>query len=372
MKREFEYTHAKFIYTKDELGYQEVLEHFKDAKKIAILTYNISEKKTNLLDIIKNLNHDVEISLFTNIPNRWETYFNEKYRELASKKINIYLTKLSAERLGKRVSVFFNFQNHGKIIATDKMVYVGSSNFSEESSNNIEFGSIIYDENLSKYLFEELIPEIQKDSIPYYDYNYLPLLLEAEMAMTAFDALKNELHDQIFILHDDIDGEWWSYNTISDELSLNTCSSIIKLARNLYSITSDIYDAINSLTNGSEDKLDVVEEMREELHSIYNGIEDILETSEVYELASFEINTRINELLQTDYAMEAYEENLENCIEKASDTAILELLDLANIAEENLKLSHQYLNEFLNKYDELLSYFKKFQLVKQNSDIDNT
>lgn len=372
MKREFEYSHAKFIYTKNELGYQEVLDHFGSAEKIAILTYNISERKTNLLDIIKNLNHDVEISLFTNIPNRWETYFNEKYRELASKKINIYLTKLSAERLGERVSVFFNFQNHGKIIATDKMVYVGSSNFSDESSNNIEFGSIIYDENLSKYLFEELIPEIQNDSIPYYDYNYLPLLLEAEMAMTAFDALKNELHDQIFILHDDIDGEWWSYNTISDELSLNTCSSIIKMARNLYSITSDIYDAINSLTNGSEEKLDVVEEMREELHSIYNEIEDILETSEVYDLASFEINTRINELLQIDYAMEAYEENLENCIEKASDTAMLELLDLANIAEENLKLSHQYLNELLNKYDELLSYFKKFQLVKRNSDIDNT
>ena len=75
--------------------------------------------------------------------------------------------------------------------------------------------------------------------------------------------------------------------------------------------------------------MDAVEEIRDELHSIYNKIEDVLETSEVYDLASFEINHRINELLQTDYAMEAYEENLENCIEKASDAAILELLDLA-------------------------------------------
>lgn len=125
-------------------------------------------------------------------------------------------------------------------------------------------------------------------------------------------------------------------------------------------------------TNGSEEKLDAVEEIRDELHSIYNKIENVLETSEVYDLASFEINHRINELLQTDYAMEAYEENLENCIEKASDAAILELLDLANIAEENLKLSHQYLKTFLNKYDELLSYFKEFKLVKQNSEIDNT
>ena len=46
-------------------------------------------------------------------------------------------------------------------------------------------GAMIY------VVVEELIPEIQKDSIPYYDYNYLPLLLEAEMAMTAFNALKN-------------------------------------------------------------------------------------------------------------------------------------------------------------------------------------
>ena len=44
LKKEFLASNAKFVYSKNELGYQEVLDKFESAKEINIITYNISEK----------------------------------------------------------------------------------------------------------------------------------------------------------------------------------------------------------------------------------------------------------------------------------------------------------------------------------------
>ena len=55
MKKEFVTTNAKFVYSKNELGYQEVLDSFDSAKEITIITYNISEK--SILPISKPANH---------------------------------------------------------------------------------------------------------------------------------------------------------------------------------------------------------------------------------------------------------------------------------------------------------------------------
>ena len=42
---------AKFVMSKDELTYAEVIEDFKNASEIHILTYNISRDKSNLLKV---------------------------------------------------------------------------------------------------------------------------------------------------------------------------------------------------------------------------------------------------------------------------------------------------------------------------------
>ena len=44
---------AKFVMSKDELTYAEVIEDFKNASEIHILTYNISRDKSNLLEELK-------------------------------------------------------------------------------------------------------------------------------------------------------------------------------------------------------------------------------------------------------------------------------------------------------------------------------
>lgn len=53
VKKEFLTSNAKFVYSKNELGYQEVLDRFKDAKQITIITFNISEKQNTLVNALK-------------------------------------------------------------------------------------------------------------------------------------------------------------------------------------------------------------------------------------------------------------------------------------------------------------------------------
>lgn len=75
MKKEYYLSDAKFIYSKDELGYQEVLDDFKNAEEIIIVTFNISEKQSLLIQKLAETSSDTEISIFTNIPSRWDTYY---------------------------------------------------------------------------------------------------------------------------------------------------------------------------------------------------------------------------------------------------------------------------------------------------------
>ncbi|MBI6078369.1 hypothetical protein [Clostridium perfringens] len=46
--------------------------------------------------------------------------------------------------------------NHSKIVMTDNIVYIDLSNFSDESSNNIENGFISRDKEFINFLEEEL------------------------------------------------------------------------------------------------------------------------------------------------------------------------------------------------------------------------
>lgn len=76
---------AKFVISKEELAYKEVIEDFKKASRIHILTYNISKYKSDLLKELKECSEDTEICIISNIPGRWEKYYGDKRK--ASKNI---------------------------------------------------------------------------------------------------------------------------------------------------------------------------------------------------------------------------------------------------------------------------------------------
>ena len=96
---EISFEKGKFVYCPGGFNYQEVLDDFKRAKKVRIITYNISGTGNTdpLLEQIKKLGEDVDVQIITNIPSRFETYYSsaagEAMRSRAKHK-PIHTTKL--------------------------------------------------------------------------------------------------------------------------------------------------------------------------------------------------------------------------------------------------------------------------------------
>ena len=59
---------------------------------------------------------------------------------------------------------------------------------------------------------------------PYYEYDYTALLLEASVALSAVYNIKNELYEEVYRLHDDVDGEWYYYVEHEAALTVATLS----------------------------------------------------------------------------------------------------------------------------------------------------
>ncbi len=337
MRKEFPTTNTRFIYSKDELGYQDVLDRFNDASEITIITYNISEKKNELVKALQSVGENCRINVITNIPSRWETYYGDSFRMRAKQKINLYMSKLRPENIGLETSVFFDFSNHGKIIMTDSIAYVGSANYSEESANNTEFGFICEDKSFIDFINAEVLPEVQRTAIPYYKYNYTALLVEANVAIAAIHNVKNELYEEAYRLHDDVDGEWYYYIDNEASLSARTLDNIIKVVEAACKVASEVFDAIDVITNSDEKETMLANDAYEELLSNATRIEEVKCFDTLYELAHFDYDDCINEQLQDEFAMEAFEENLEDCIDSASGYAMSRVYELTHNAKEDIE-----------------------------------
>lgn len=372
MKKEFLTKNSKFVYSKKELGYQEVLDNFEQASKITIITYNISEKKEALVSALRKAGEHCVINVITNIPSRWETYYGDTYRDRAKQKINLYLSKLKPENLGINPAVFFDFSNHGKIIMTDSIVYVGSANYSEESENNTEFGFISRDKDLIDFINIEVLPDVQNSSIPYYEYDYTALLLEANVMLSAVYNIKNELHDEVYRLHDDADGEWYYYVDNEAALTVSTLDNAVQMVSEACEVASSIYDAIETITNGDEDEEAIANDIYEDLLAMCSRIEEIRCFDTIVDLSEFDSEEYINQQLQEEYAMEAYDDNLENCIESASSEAMSAVWDLAQSAKMDIDELIKELQKFCEMYSEYLNNLRSKEIKKISSKIDNT
>ncbi|KAB2953745.1 6-phosphogluconolactonase [Heliorestis acidaminivorans] len=371
MKKEYFLSDAKFIYSKDELGYQEVLDDFKNAEEIIIVTYNISEKQLLLIQKLSEASSDAEISIFTNIPSRWDTYYGDAYKNTARKKINVYLTKLKPDSIGEKVSVFFNFDNHGKIIMTNNLAYVGSANYSEESVYNIEFGIISRDIDFITFLKEEITKELEKSSTPYFEYDYLPLLLEIKMHLSNLFALRGELFDQIYSYYDDLDGKGYFYNDTEERLNQKTIDNIIVELDKCSELMGTICDASDHLTE-EEYILDDLNDYYEALRTLENQFEDVSSNEEVYELACFDSSERAIQIIQDEYSAEAYDEYLEGYVQKAMDSVHEEFQDICQESKESLDDMLEILDKYLDSSRKALEEFEELEFRKINGNIDNT
>lgn len=74
---------------------------------------------------------------------------------------------MSPEKIAEKAEVYFCFSNHAKIVMTNNIAYIGSSNFSEESADNFESGFISKDADFIEFLEEEIFPWIIESSSEY-------------------------------------------------------------------------------------------------------------------------------------------------------------------------------------------------------------
>lgn len=161
---------SQLIFSNGEYGFEDVLNDINNTNEIIILTYNISEKKNNLLSLIRNLRPDIKVTMVSNIPKRFKQYYdipNYDPKINARKNINIYLSKMNRKNFNSDFAPYFNFDNHIKVIMTDNIAYIGSQNFSEDSLNNLEMGFLIDDNDTINKIKNLIFSKVISNSIAY-------------------------------------------------------------------------------------------------------------------------------------------------------------------------------------------------------------
>lgn len=375
MRKEFVTQDAKFVYSKDDLGYQEVLDDFKTTSTITIVTYNLSNDNDDLLiSAVRAASEHCSINIITNIPSRWETYYTANARNRAKKQIGLYLSKLSSETFRKDSSIFFDFSNHGKIIMTDSVVYIGSANYSSGSASHTEFGFISRDPKFIQYITSEVIPSMKNSALPYYEYDYTALLIEANVALASIYNIENELHDTVYSWYSNTNGEGFYYNDSEASLTEEILDKVLRVIRNSCEVSRELYDALVVINRDDkyETETDWANDIYDELRSIYSKIEQLSCSDELYNLSKFKIAEYVNQKLQTEYEMIAYEENLDSCIESASGDAMNVVYNLTQAAKPNIDELLKKIERFRNGFSSFLKIFQMKETRKVNRRIDNT
>lgn len=312
---------GELVIGRDSLNYQKVLDDFCNAKIVRILTYNISKNPYNnkLMHALETVSAEADVKVITNIPSRMPTYYNspggEAMKNGYRNNFSAYLRRLNPENFRSNPEVLFNFTNHAKIIGTENIVYIGSANYSDESAENIESGTIISDKDVIERIYNEFFPAVLNDSIPYFEDDFNVFRLFAL-------SMKAKFSKWLF---------WFNNNLIWENLELGirgVCDSFELDEDGLFELHSDIEelnDFIVHVENTYSDEDDEYNELVEKIIEAYNTInvtwmaDFTMIDSELFELVTFSEEKRISELLQDDF--DAYDENLDACVEEAMDMA---------------------------------------------------
>jgi hypothetical protein len=351
---------VKFVLSKDEIGYNEVLNDFDNSNEIFILTFNISANGDNLISRLKELDSEIRVHIVTNIPQRYGSYYGDSARNRARQNIKIYLNKLSPKTFEAQIMPFFNFNNHAKIITTDNIAYIGSANFSDESLNNFESGIIVKDRNFIQFLKKEVFPELIAFSEPYFEDEYMELKIFVPSIFSRLSNLRNKFENEFFD-YDDRDEKFYridmDFNIDAIELE--------NLEIGLYEL-EDIIEIIN-------DKSLKLPEMRElqnfvdksKIQTIFKLIEV---NNNIFNACNFNYQEFCDNYLE-EHSMEAYDEHLDQYVKLADEEAHEVFEELARRSEDDIK-------EFTILFDELIKEIsnlnKELHKVSVNEKIDNT
>lgn len=370
---------SQAVFGKNECVYQCVLDDFKNTTFIGIMTFNISPKADSLL--LRRLKDactsGTQAIIFTNIPKRFPSYLAPQYALAAKKMIDKYKQQLNPSDYGMRISPFFVFNNHAKIIMTDNMVYWGSSNFSDESFGNIECGSISSDKELIGYLKDTLFVQIREKAVPYYKYNFAIAIANLESLIPACEAARQDLFNAAFEPWSDYDTgfkEVWVYRSTDSGIT----TKFLREFLDSFSCFEDALSVIDEIIEEYQDSDELpeqvvvlqglLEEYRHSYESFGISISSLFE--DLKEVANYDVPNEACSIISKDYGMEAYDENLDYYAEKAMNEATEEY-------ESIIENSEQTVRDALSCLDDMEHYFKQLHsqlrgLLEVNSKIDNT
>ncbi|MFY0741938.1 phosphatidylserine/phosphatidylglycerophosphate/cardiolipin synthase family protein [Solibacillus silvestris] len=173
-----------------------------------IVTYNINtyEPESELIKELRKVRNSTPITLVLNIPARREDYIKKKTGQLdqaavkdAKNKIKYTLNILERSKFGD-LNVYFNFDNHSKLIMTDTVAYIGSQNFSDASKNKFELGFFVNDQSEVSKINYRIFEKIKNRSILYATFEYAVVMEEIAEIMRG---LLQNIRQDIFTMSGD-------------------------------------------------------------------------------------------------------------------------------------------------------------------------
>ena len=133
---------SSVVFSKDKLSFEEILSDIEISEYILISTYSLGNADGRLMTLLNALDTFTNIIIVTNVPDYFYLCRKGKKDE-ATNKLEEYRQRLKPLLERENTTLYFSFRNHGKLIATDRMVYLGSANFSDASAMNDEVGLLI-------------------------------------------------------------------------------------------------------------------------------------------------------------------------------------------------------------------------------------
>lgn len=279
MIKDFVVNNGQAVFGKGEFTYQKVLNDFSSARFIGVMTFNISPRTdSSLLNALKRacLN-GADATIITNIPKRFPSYYGVKYAVAAKDMIDLYKRQLDPAQYGMRLNPYFTFKNHAKIIMTENIVYWGSSNFSDESKENFECGTISTDKELISFLRETLFPEVTGKSVPYYKHNFAVAIANLNNLIHECKKAHADLFEAAFEPWADYDTnfeERWIYRTTDSGVTVSFLRGFI----DFFSQFDEALDVIDSIIEEYWDE----DELPEEVAALQTLFEEYKRTYESF------------------------------------------------------------------------------------------
>lgn len=368
---ELSFNGGKFVSLNEDLNYREVLDNFPTAKIIRIMTYNISKSQRYdaLLDALKRTEADVQ--MITNVPSRMTEYYDSdagrRIRSTARQNIQIYISKLNPDGFLGKFTPLFNVHNHAKLIGTENILYIGSANYSNESADNIEAGVIIEDKKFIQELYLEFFDKVRGDSISYFDENFSAFQL---FILSLYAKFKHHHHKMLEDLYTDY---MRTKMVVADSIFMDV-NDLEVLYRDLHELNSVCRAADDTYDEENENYNDDLEQLKER----FDGLniewlkETISEDGTLYRLVAFDTENEANCILQREYALEAYDENLDIYVEKAMDSAAEIYSALHDgFAEESADFISE-IEKILSALEAAIHFTNRWKAAKVNPEIDNT